>query len=205
MRSQDHYPSRIAKGFVRIRCWDEKTGETTYDSFTQNNTVVNSARESAAAAFANTPGAIGLGFNVKQYRMGYSDVLNSHWDSVNNKPLGAPFTESTPLPQYSGMETENFFHTQADVSGLLVDGLQWQGTGVPLAQVALPLGVVYPFNADNYAVELTVDLDATISVGAVFDSVEILMENGAKFAHRWCFPITKQAGWGLSVQHICLF
>lgn len=204
MNVRDKYPSRIAKGYVRIRCWEEATGKITYDSF-KENTVVNSARESAAAAFANTPGAIGLGFNVKQYRMGYSNVLSSHWDSLNAKPLEAPFTESALLPEYTGVETENYFHTQADVSGLLVDGLQWQGVGSPLAQVALPLGIVYPFNADNFAVELTVDLDATISVGAVFDTVEVVLGNGAKFAHRWVAPITKVAGWGLSCTHLCLF
>lgn len=205
MNVRDKYPSRIAKGYVRVRCWEEATGKTTYDSFVQENTVVNDARRSAAAAFANTPGLVGLGFNVKQLRCGYSNTLTNHWDSVLNKPLEAPFTESIPLPEYSGIEIENFFHTQADVSGLLVDGLQWQGVGNPLAQVALPLGVTYPWNADEYAVQVEVDMDSTISVGATFDTVELILQNNRKFSHRWTYQITKMAGWGLSLQWNLLF
>lgn len=204
IRDQFSQNREIAQGYVRVKCWDEKTGETTYDSFLQN-TVVNDARRSAAAAFANTPGLVGLGFNVKKYRLGYSNTLGLHWDSLNNKPLEAPFTQSTLLAQYTGVETVDFFHTQADVSGLLADGLHWVGAGNPLAQKAIGLGVVYPFGGDEYAVQLSVALDATTSVGATFDSVEVILSNGRKFATRWTFPIVKQAGWGLSVEHLILF
>lgn len=207
MKSLDRFArnGEIAQGYVRLRCWDPLTGKTTYDSLFQKNTVVNDARRSAAAAFANIPGDIGLGFQVKQYRMGYSNALANHWDNVNNRPLEAPVTEVTPLPEYDTVLTENYFHTQADVSGLLADGLEWNGEGLALTQKAISLGVTYPFNSDEFAVELEVELDALTSVGATFDTVEVILTNGAKFAHRWTYPIQKQPGWALAIQHLILF
>ena len=210
MKNLDSFDRKggIAQGYVRIHCWDVKTGETTYDSFLQKNTVVNDARRSAAAAFANTPGLVGLGFQVKQYRCGYSNVLANHWDNVNNKPLEAPFTESIPLIQYPGVPVspnQDYFHTQADVSGLIGDGLEWTGVNTPLAPKAIPLSVVYPFSGDEYCVQLQVSLDALTSVGAAFDTVEIILTNGRKMAHRWTYPITKQPGWGLAIEHLVLF
>lgn len=207
MKHTDRYSSEFAQGYVRIQCWDEKTGEKTYDSF-GHNTVVNDARRSAAASFAGQPGLVGLGFSVKQYRLGYSDVLNGHWDTVNNKPQEAPFTLSDPLIAYPGYPVSplvDYFHTQADISGLLADGLHYVGPNLPLAQVALPVSVVYPFNSDEMAVQLHVEMDSTISVGATFDTVEVILSNGRKFAHRWLFPCTKVAGWKISVDHLILF
>lgn len=206
MKNFDQFARKgeIAQGYVRLVMRDEH-GKVVYDSLTAKNTVVNDARRSAAAAFANIPASVGLGFQVKQYRCGFSNALALHWDMVNNKPLEAPVTESTPLAQYTGVETVDFFHTQADVSGLLVDGLAWAGVGVPLVQKALPLSVVYPFSGDEYAVQLEVTLDALTSVGATFDTVEVILTNGRKFAHRWTYPIQKQAGWALSITHLILF
>lgn len=199
-----HRNGEIAQGYVRLVMRDQD-GKIVYDSLTAKNTVVNDARRSAAAAFANTPGAVGLGFNVKKYRAGYSNTLANHWDTVNNRPLEAPVTESTPLAQYTGVETENFFHTQADVSGLLADGLAWAGAGLPLVQKALALGVTYPFEGDEYAVQLDVEIDALTSVDATFDTVEVILANGRKMAHRWTYPISKQAGWALQITHLILF
>ena len=206
MKSIDQFnrPSGIAQGYVRMVARDQ-SGKVMYDSLLEKNTVVNDARRSAAAAFSNTAGLVGLGFGVKKYRCGYSNVLALHWDNVNDRPLEAPVTEVTPLAQYTGVETVDFFHTQADVSGLLADGLAWAGTGLPLIQKAIPLSVVYPFNADECAVQLEVTLDALTSVGAQFDTVEVILSNGRKFAHRFTYPITKMAGWQLSVHHILLF
>jgi hypothetical protein len=200
-------PAReIAQGYVRVMAVDER-GRKVHDSLIKN-TVVNDARRSAAAAFANMPGLVGLGFNVKQYRLGYSNALVNHWDGVNNKPVEAPFTLSTPLIQYPGYPVspnQDYFHTQADVSGLLADGLHWVGAASPLANKAISLGVDYPFNSDEYAVRLYVELDATTSVGATFDTVEIILANGRKFAHRWTYPIEKMPGWALAVEHLVLF
>lgn len=194
----------FAQGYVHIVAHDE-TGKKVYDSF-GHNTVVNDARRSAAAAFANIPGNVGLGFNVKQYRMGYSNVLVNHWDSVNGKPAEAPFTQNTLNIQYPGSPTSSeYFHTQADVSGLLADGLHWVGANSPLAQKAISLGVDYPFNGDENAVRLYVELDSTTSVGAVFDTVEVVLANGKKFAHRFVQPVTKSSGWVLGIQHLLLF
>ena len=194
----------IAQGYVRMVARNE-AGKVMYDSLLEKNTVVNDARRSAAAAFANSPGLVGLGFQAKKYRCGYSNVLANHWDVVNNHPLEAPVTQSTPLVQYTGVEAQDFFHTQADVSGLIGDGLAWGGTGNPLVPAAIALGVTYPFNADEYAVQLEVILDALTSVNAQFDTVEVMLANGRKFAHRWTYPITKQAGWALSITHLILF
>jgi hypothetical protein len=206
MKSHDQFArnGEIAQGYVRVVCRDAD-GKVTYDSLQQKNTVVNDARRSAAAAFANVPGLVGLGFQVKQYRCGYSNALVLHWDNVNNRPLEAPVTEVTPLAQYTGVETVDFFHTQADVSGLLADGLAWAGTGLPLINKAIPVSVTYPFGGDEYAVELNVTLDALTSVDATFDTVEIMLTNGKKFAHRFTYPIQKQAGWSLSITHLVLF
>lgn len=206
MKNLDRFARQgeIAQGYVRLRCRDE-SGKVVYDSLLQKNTVVNDARRSAAAAFANIAGSVGLGFRVKKYRMGYSNALGLHWDNVNNRPLEAPVTEVTPLVQYTGSQSVDYFHTQADVSGLLADGLEFAGIGNPLVQKAIAVGVTYPFNADEYAVELTVTLDALTSVDAVFDTVEVILLNGRKFAHRWTYPITKQAGWSLEISHLILF
>lgn len=206
MKSLDQFNRHggIAQGYVRMIARD-LDGKVVYDSLLQKNTVVNDARRSAAAAFANTPGLVGLGFQVKQYRCGYSNTLANHWDMANNRPLEAPVTQNTPLVPYTGVETVDFFHTQADVSGLLADGLAWAGTGLPLIQKALPLSVTYPFNADENAVQLSVTLDALTSVGATFDTVEVILSNGRKFAHRWTYPIVKQAGWSCVIDHILLF
>jgi len=195
----------LAQGYVRVRCWEKATGKITFDSLGEN-TVVNDARRSAAAAFSGQPGAVGLGFQVKQYRMGFSNVLANHWDSVNNKPQEAPFTMSDLLPAYPGFPvSSDYFHTQADVSGLVGDGLQYLGPNSPLGQVALPLSVTYPFNGDEMAVQLQVALDSNISTDAVFDTVEVILSNGRKFAHRFCYPIQKMPGWGMSVEHLVLF
>jgi hypothetical protein len=206
MKSLDQFnrPGGIAQGYVRMIARDQ-AGKVVYDSLLQKNTVVNDARRSAAAAFANTAGLVGLGFGVKKYRCGYSNTLALHWDNVNNRPLEAPVTETVLLAQYTGVETVDFFHTQADVSGLIADGLAWAGTGLPLIQKAIPLSVVYPFNADEYAVQLTVTLDALTSVDASFDTVEVVLSNGVKFAHRWTYPIVKQAGWSLEITHLIMF
>lgn len=208
MRHLDRFANgSIAQGYVRMVCWEEKTGRITFDS-KGHNTVVNDARRSAAAAFAGIPGNVGLGFKVKQYRLGYSNVLVNHWDTVNNKPLEAPFTLSEPLIEYPGFPVspnQDFFHTQADISGLAADGLHYVGPNSPLAQIALPVGVTYPFNGDEMAVSLDVQLPSNVSTDATFDTVEVILANGRKFAHRWVYPITKQPGWGMSVQHLILF
>jgi hypothetical protein len=209
MKHRDSFTAdgHLAQGYVRMVCRDEKTGKITYDSF-GHNTVVNDARRSAAAAFAGIPGSVGLGFQVKQYRLGYSDVLNNHWDLVNNKPQEAPFTLSDPLIEYPGYPVspnQEYFHTQADVSGLLADGLHYVGPNSPLAQIALPLGVTYPFNGDEMAVQLDVELDATTSTDATFDTVEVILSNGRKMAHRWVYPIVKQPSWSMSITHLLLF
>lgn len=204
--AQDGQDRHIAQGYVRVVAHDE-TGKKVYDSFLQN-TVVNDARRSAAAQFAGLPGLVGLPFTVKQYRMGYSNALNNHWDNVNNRPLEAPFTYNDLLIQYPGFPVspnQDYFHTQADVSGLLADGLHYVGPSSPLANIALDLGVDYPFNGDEFAVRLYVELDATTSTDAIFDTVEIVLANGKKFAHRWLFPIQKQAGWSLAIEHLVLF
>ena len=208
MKNLDRFArkSGVAQGYVRICAWDE-TGKKVYDSF-GHNTVVNDARRSAAAAFAGQPGLVGLGFAVKQYRMGYSDVLTNHWDMVNNVPLEAPFTLNQELIAYPGYPvspSQEYFHTQADVSGLTADGLNYVGPNVPLAQIALPLSVTYPFNGDENAVQLEVDLDSNVSTGATFDTVEVILTNGKKFAHRWTTPVTKVAGWKLTISHLLLF
>lgn len=195
--------SGIAQGYVRMRARDA-TGKIVFDSL-GHNTVVNDARRSAAASFANTPGAVGLGFQIKQYRCGFSNALVNHWDTVSNRPLEAPVTQSALLPAYDGVMTAGFFHTQADVSGLLADGLAWSVVGSPLVHKAIPVGVIYPFNGDEYAVQLDVVLDDLTSVDATFDTVEIILANGRKFAHRWTHPITKQAGWKLEITHVVLF
>lgn len=197
----------LAQGYVRITAFDAKTRKV-IKRWPGFNTVVNDARRSAAAAFANQAGIVGLGFNVKKYRCGYSNALINHWDSVNNRPLEVPFTDNDLLIQYPGTPVspnQDFFHTQADVSGLLADGLHYVGPNSPLAQKAIPLSVQYPFNADEYAVRLYVELDATTSVGATFDTVEVILANGKRFAARWTYPITKQAGWALGIEHLILF
>jgi hypothetical protein len=205
MNNFDQFSKKdFAQGYVHIVAHD-LSGKKVYDSF-GHNTVVNDARRSAAAAFANLPGNVGLGFAVKQYRMGYSNVLANHWDSVNSKPAEAPFTQNTLNIQYPGSATtDEYFHTQADVSGLLADGLHWVGSSSPLAQKAISLGVDYPFNGDENAVRLYVELDATTSVGAIFDTVEVVLENGKKFAHRWVNPVTKATSWNLAISHLILF
>jgi hypothetical protein len=197
----------LAQGYVRIVAFDPKTRKIIKQIWGPN-TVVNDARRSAAAQFANLPGTVGVGFRVDKYRMGYSDVLTNHWDSENNVPLEVPFTENDLLPQYPGSPVspdQDYFHTQASVSGLLADGLEYIGPNDPLAQKAIQLTVDYPFNSDEYAVRLLVELDSSTSVGATFDTVEILMLNGYKFAQRWTHPVTKDAGWGLAIEHLILF
>ena len=208
MKLRDNY-ARIPQGYIRLWCWDEN-GKITYDSLKQKNTVVNDARRSAAAAFSNQPGLVGLGFNVNQYRCGYSNTLVNHWDPVNNIPLEEPFGNSTLIPEYQAVgspliTTPPYFHTQASVSGLATDGLQWVGPSSNLVEVALPLSVTYPFNGDECAVQLSVTMGPTISVGATFDTVEVILNNGKKFAGRWVYPITKAASWSLGITHLILF
>lgn len=194
----------IAQGYVCFTAFDPVTRKI-IKRWRGHNTVVNDARRSAAAAFAGIAGLVGLGFGVKQYRMGYSDVQTLHWDGVNAKPVEVPFTDNTLLTQYTGTQTVDYFHTQADTSGILADGLHWVGSGNPLAQKAIALGVDYPFNADEYAVRLYVELDGNTSVGANFDTVEVVLTNGKRFAARWTYPIVKQANWGLAIEHLILF
>lgn len=194
----------LAQGYVSILVFDAVTRQK-IKRYVGRNTVVNDARRAVAAQFANLPGSIGLGLRVDKYRMGYQNVLADHWDVTNNKPLEVPFTENTPLTEYSGTETVDYWHTQASTSGLLADGKHFVGTGNPLAQLAIPLGVDYPFNGDEYAVRLSLELDGATSTGATFDTVEVIMANGAKFAHRWTYPITKQPSWGLAIEHLLLF
>ena len=97
------------------------------------------------------------------------------------------------------------FHTQADISGLVADGLHYVGPNVPLAQVVLPVGVTYPFNGDEFAVQLDIQLPSNVSTDATFDTVEVILSNGRKFAHRWTYPIEKQPGWGMAITHLILF
>lgn len=194
----------LAQGYVSIRAFDPITRKT-IKRWQGHNTVVNDARRSAAAAFANIPGNVGLGFNANLYRMGYSNVQGTEWDSVNNKPNEVPFTDNALLPQYDGVLTVDYFHTQASVSGLSANGWQWQGVGQPLIPAAIALGIDYPFNSDEYAVRLYVELDGNTSVGATFDTVEVVTLNGVKFAARWTYPIVKQPNWGLAIEHLVLF
>lgn len=197
----------LAQGYVSILIYDAVTGEK-IKRFVGRNTVVNDARRSAAAAFANQPGLVGLGFNVAYYRAGKQNVLENHWDSVNNVPLEVSFSDNALLTQYPGFipsPDQDYFHTQASVSGLSADGLHYVGPTSPLAHKAIPLSVEYPFNSDEYAVRLFIDLDGSTSTGATFDTVEVILSNGKKFAKRWTAPITKAANWGLSIEHLLLF
>lgn len=197
----------LAQGYVTILIFNADTGEK-IKRYVGHNTVVNTARSSCAAAFANQAGNVGLGFAVSKYRMGFQNVLANHWDSVNNVPLEVPFSDTTLLTQYPGFvpsPNQDYFHTQASVSGLLADGLQYVGPTSALAQKAIPLSVDYPFNGDDYAVRLSLTLDGSTSTGATFDTVEVVLANGRKFAKRWCYPITKAVNWGLAIEHLILF
>lgn len=197
---------QVAQGYVSMVPFDPKTrkpipGKTQVTC----NTVVDDARRSAAAAFSGIPGSIGLGFKVEQYRLGYSDVLNNHWDL--DKPQEVPFDDNALLPEYTpgGFSPSGFgyFHTQAHTNG--VDGKSFVGFGSSLAAAPIALGVDYPFNGDEFAVRLFVELDETQSSLATFDTVEVITENGARFAARWTYPIEKQANWGLFIEHLILF
>lgn len=217
------YP-QLAQGYVSMLVYDAKTGEKLFRHFGKN-TVVNDARMAAASQFAGQPiitvsPAIPVGFQAWYYRCGYSDVGpgRQHWDASIGVPLEAPFDQNDPLPQFQenvnnftpGNEQE-FWHTQAVNPLSSMNSLHFVGLTQPLQDptaAALPpiqMGVQYPFNADPHAVRLFIDLPGGISTDAVFDTVEIFLSNGLKFAHRWTTSITKQAQWGLAIEHLVLF
>ncbi len=206
----DGKPCReMAQGYVGIVAFDPATRKT-IKRWVMKNTVVDDARRSAAAQFSGLPGNIGVGFTVEQYRLGFSDVFNQHWD--NDKPEEVPFDDNTPLPEFiptggspSGFSPAafGFFHTQAHKNG--VDGKHFVGFDDPLVDAPIDLGIDYPFNGDEFAVRLFIELDSTHSTLATFDTVEIIMENGAMFAKRFTFPIEKQPNWGLFIEHLILF
>lgn len=188
----------VAQGYVSMRIFDAETRKT-IKIIKGHNTVVNDARRAAARNFAR----LAPDFRVQQYRCGYSDVAGNYWDSVNNKPLEVPFDDNTPLIQYTGAEPDHYFHTQADIDG--TQGLHFVGVGNPLAASNIPLAIDYPFNSDEYACRLFIELDGGVSTGAIFDTVEIILANGWRFAARWTFPIEKQTNWGLAIEHLVLF
>lgn len=221
----------LAQGYVSVLVYDAVTKQKVFRHFGKN-TVVNDARMAAASAFANLPiisvsPTIPVGFSVESYRCGYSDVGpgRQHWDASLSVPLEAPFTQNDPLPQFDPNTNDftpgngqEFFHTQAVHPLSSKPSLHYVGptmaledptaAGNPSGNPVYPvieLGVDYPFNSDPHAVRLYIDLPGGISTGAVFDTVEIFLSNGLKFAHRWTASITKQAQWGLAIEHLVLF
>ena len=206
VQAQGKSVRQVAQGYVGIRPFDPVTRKPIPGKgFLMMNTVVNDARRSAAAQFAGLPGNVGLGFTVEKYRMGFSDVLEQHWDV--DKPDEVPFEDVTLLPEFTpgGFSPEAFgyYHTQAHING--VDGKHFVGSGDPLAAAPIALGVDYPFNSDEYAVRLFVELDSSHSQLATFDTVEVITTNGKRFAARWTYPIEKQPNWGLFIEHLILF
>jgi len=222
---------QLAQGYQRTIVYDKDTKQRLFQVWGQN-TVVNDARMAAASAFANQPithvsPAIPVGFQVWQYRCGYSDVGDGrqHWDVSTGTPVEAPFDYNDPIPQFdpnindfTAGNGQEFFHTQAVHPLATEPSLHYVGPTFDLEDPAaagnpsgnppapqIDLGIQYPFNADPHAVRLYVDLPGGISTGAVFDTVEIILQNGLKFAHRWTTPVTKQAQWGLAIEHLVLF
>lgn len=221
----------LAQGYVSMLVYEAETRKKLFRIFGKN-TVVNDARMAAASAFANQPNisvspAIPVGFTAWYYRCGYSDVGpgRQHWDVNTSTPQEAPFTLNDPLPQFDPNTNDftpgngqEFFHTQAVHSLASMPSLHYVGPsleledpaagGNPSGNPAFPtieMGVQYPFNSDPHAVRLYIDLPGGISTGAVFDTVEIILQNGLKFAHRWSTSVTKQAQWGLAIEHLVLF
>lgn len=199
----------LAQGYVGFVAFDPVTRKP-IKRWLMRNTVVDDARRSAAAQFSGLPGNIGVGFTVEQYRLGFSDVFNQHFDV--DKPEEVPFNDTVLLPEFipvggspSGFSPAAFgyFHTQAHKNG--VDGKHFVGFASPLVAAPIALGIDYPFNADEFAVRLFIELDSTQSTGVTFDTVEVILENGAMFAKRFTFPIEKQPNWGLFIEHLILF